>query len=168
MTSTIRTAITALLVVACTGCAGYRLNSSLPDDIKTISVPTFRNDTAEPDLDRTTTRETISELQRDGTLTIAREETGDIHLKAVITSFTLSPVRYNRNFARVAEQYRVTLRARITVTRESTGAILVEDTTEGFATFEGAGDLATAKRTAIPEAARDLAKEITNRIVEVW
>ena len=166
-THMIRNTILTLTIIA-SGCAGYRIGTSLPDNIKTISVPTFRNETNEPDLDRTVTSETIREIQRDRTLSIVSEESGDIILTASIVSAKMTPVRYETNAARVVDEYRLTLRAKIVVTRGEDGSKIFSEVVEGYSTFVASGDLATSKRTAIPDAATDLAKNITTRIVEMW
>ena len=56
------------------GCAGYRLGTLLPPEIKTIHVPTFVNKTREPALEAETTGAAISEFQKDGTLRITDSE----------------------------------------------------------------------------------------------
>lgn len=158
----------AALALLSAGCAGYRVGSTLPDNIKTINVPTFRNLTTDPDLDRDATRQTIREIQSDGTLSIVTDTKGDITLDCDLIRARLSPISYRTDNTRAAKEYRLTLTAKIRVTENATGNVLVAQNVEGYATFEAPADLSSAQRAAIPEASRDLAKAITNQIVEMW
>ena len=47
--------VTVLLTVLC-GCVGYRLGSTLPPGIRTIYVPTFKNESGEPQVESETSR----------------------------------------------------------------------------------------------------------------
>ncbi len=45
---------------------------------------------------------------------------------------------------------------------------LVKQLVKGDATFEMFGDLSSAKREALPDAAKDLAHKIVESVVEYW
>ena len=153
------------------GCAamGYRLGTTLPPGIKTVYVPTFVNTTSEPQLEAETTGATIAELQKDGNLGVVNERDADSILTVELVEVTQDPLRYERNDVKSADEYRLTITARITFTRRDTGKKLVDGLqVTGKATFDVAGDLATAKRAAIPDAARDLAHNVVESVVEYW
>jgi len=157
------------LAVLLAGCAGYRLGTTLPAEIKTIYVPTFLNKTDEPEVENVTTRAARQEFQNDGTLRIVdAAERADLVLDTTLTAFTLEPVRYSRTDDQATQEYRLTLTAQIVAHRRKTGTTLVQRTVQGETTFVFNGDLASAKLTALPNAAADLAHKIVAGVTESW
>lgn len=158
----------ALCLVLMQGCVGYRLGSTLPPGIKSVHVPTFQNKTGEPLLEAETTGATLREVQKDGTLRIADESRADALLEVTLTRFTLEPLRYERDRAKTTDEYRMRIRAELIFSSKRDGSVLSKRTVEGEATFEPGGSLTSAKRAALPEAAKDLAHDIVESIVEYW
>jgi hypothetical protein len=165
------TRFVVLLSIAATvhGCLGYRLGTTLPEGIRSIHVPTFVNECGEPDLEFTVTQATIREFRRDGSLKIAAAEEADAILEATLKSFELKPLRYSSDNATEANEYRLTLTVSIALKEKGTGRTLTENTElQGDSTFELEGDIALAKTAALPAAARDLAHDIVESVVEAW
>lgn len=159
----------ALMLLFAPGCVGYRLGSMLPPDIRSVHVPTFVNGTGEPLIEADVTNATIEEFQRDGTLRILSVHNADTILNAKITEYRIDPLRYDRDERTRANEYRLTLAARIELSRRSTGAHIVEPlTVKAESWFTAPADLASAKKEALPKAARQLAHNIVERIVEAW
>ena len=157
-----------VLGAALCGCAGYRLGTTLPPDIRTIYVPTFVNDSGEPQVEIDATRAAIDELQRDGTLKVRGETSADVKLVVRLTNFRLEPLRYDTNQAKTANEYRLRLTGHLVLTRRANGEKVVDRWVSGETTFEPGGDLAGAKVAAIPAAAEDLAHDIVESVVEYW
>jgi len=161
-----------LPAVACSmilaGCAGYQLGTTLPPDIKSVHVPRFVNRTGEPLVENETTAATLQEIQRDGSLTIADAGRADTVLEVTLTRYRLEPLRYERDNVRTTREYRLRLTATLVFKRRGSNATLLERTVQGEATFLPQGDLTSAKRNALPEAARDLAHDIVESVVEYW
>lgn len=162
----VTSALCAVALMA--GCMGYRLGTTLPPGIKTVHVPTFINKSGEPQIEVETTSAAIQEFQRDGTLRVAGEDQADSILNVTISELTLEPVRYDRDEAKTASEYRLTLKADIVFKRLDTGETLVSKSVYGEEDFIPAGSLGLAKTEAIPEAARDLAHDIVESVVEYW
>jgi hypothetical protein len=158
----------ALCMGLASGCVGYRLGSTLPPGIESVYVPTFQNESGEPLLETQTTGAAIQELQKDGTLRVRDKSGADAMLEVTLISFTLEPLRYERDQSKTTNEYRMRIRAEILFTRLRDGSVLSKRTVEGEATFEPSGSLTTAKREALPEASRDLAHDIVENIVEYW
>lgn len=163
----------ALLLAGCLagwapGCAGYRLGTSLPPGLRTIHVPAFGNETTEPELQTAATSAVLQELQRDGTLTVKSRESADTLLQVAITGFTLDPLRYDQSNARAVREYRMTITARLVFSALRPEKVLLAKTVAGDTTFEVVGDVTSAKRGALPEAAADLAHDIVESVVEYW
>ena len=73
-----------------------------------------------------------------------------------------------RDRAKTTDEYRMRIRADLVFKRLSDGSVLSQRTVEGLEDFEPAGSLTSAKRAALPEAARDLAHDIVESVVEYW
>ncbi|MDA1043962.1 MAG: LptE family protein [Verrucomicrobia bacterium] len=156
------------LLLHFTGCAGYRLGSSLPPNVRSVYVPTFINDTDEPSLETEVTRAVIQEFQRDGTLHVLDKSQADVVIDVRLVKFELEPLRYNRDQAKTAEEYRMRISAKLVLTRISTGEVMSERSVQGENFFDFSGDMGTSKRTALPLAAADLAHDIVESVVEYW
>ena len=152
------------------GCTalGYRVGSSLPPGIEVVHVPAFKNRTAEPRLELGATQATIAQIQRDGTLTIGDMDKADVVLDVVLTDFSLTPLRYERDTATTASEYRMTIMADVKLVRRGDKVVMARGRVKGEADFEPTGDLSTAKRDTLPQAERDLAHQIVKSVVEFW
>jgi hypothetical protein len=150
------------------GCVGYRLGTTLPPGVKSIYVPSFVNQTEEPQVDTVATQAAIREFQRDGTVERADADTADAVLQVTVVRYTLEPLRFDRDRAKTAREYRLRLTAKLEFKRIDTGEVLAERKVQGEADFELLGNLASAKIEALPDAAEDLAHDIVETIVEHW
>jgi hypothetical protein len=156
-------------LLALPGCVGYRLGTMLPPDIKTIHVPTFINQTGEPQIELQATRSAIEEIQRDGSLKIAAENQADAILQVKLTQYRLTPLVYEAQRKTAATEYRLTLQAAIVLTRRSDNKVIVENPRcNGESTFPVVGDMSSSKRFGLPKAAADLAHDIVQKVTEVW
>lgn len=151
-----------------TGCAGYRLGSTLPPGINVVHVPIFINKTSEPLLEIVTSQAVISEIQRDGTLSIGSREKCDVILDVSVIDLQLKPLRYETDRTTTTREYRMTITASLKLTNRLTGKVMTRNVVIGENDFMPIGDLSSAKRDAVPEAARDLARRIVENIVEYW
>ena len=168
-TLTLKTALLCSLAVSLQGCAGYRLGSMLPSGISSVHVPTFQNNTDQPQIEFQTTQATINELIRDGSLQVESEDKADSVLRVTLIDYELVPLGFERDRSTATDEYRVLLTARIMLEDKRTGKILFEDPLiRGESTFLLDTDLTSGKRLALPEASRDLAHDIVERTVEFW
>jgi hypothetical protein len=151
-----------------TGCRAYRLGSTLDPRLKTVFIPVFVNQAGYPQLETRTTAATIEEFQRDGTLRVAERGSSDLIIEVTLRRYVLQPLRYNPNRITTATEYRTLMDAVMTV-RGRDGKVLMADVKiRGESTFEFAGDIATARQQALPQAARDMAHRIVESVVEAW
>jgi outer membrane lipopolysaccharide assembly protein LptE/RlpB len=109
----------ALLLIPATlaGC-GYALvgtgRGSLPEDVKTVWVPTFVNDTQVVSLEQRLTSAVIREFAARGRLKPAASlEAADAVLNGRLTSFSLQPVRFDTEGRAVEYQIAVTARLQL-------------------------------------------------------
>ncbi len=156
-----------MMVSGC-GCLGYRLGSTLPPDMKTVFVPIFVNGTKEPQIEIKTTSMVIQEFRKDGSLRVTNADDADTKLEVTLVAYELVPLRYEQGRAKAGSEYRMTLRAKVVFREMDTSKVLSESLVFGDATFLLSGDMATAKGKALPVAARDLAHDIVESVVEYW
>jgi len=161
-------ALTAIIIISTAGCAGYKVGTLLPEQIKTIYVPTLKNSTMEPNLEVRATNAVINRLNRDGTLRVLSEKEGaDSMLEATIVGYRRKPVRY----ANVSDptEYRLTVTVRATFKDLQTGEDFWKDISiSGDNEFIVRGGLPSSERGALPAVFDDLARKIVREIVEHW
>ncbi len=158
-----------LLVTPMAGCVGYKLGSNLPPGIRTVFVPLFVNETGEPGLETITTSAAIEEVQKDGSLKIAPREQANCVLEVKLRSYKLNPVRYRRDQTTTAREYRLDLTADYVLKKLPGNEVIAQGKgINGFTNFEALSDLPSARRTALPAAARDLAHRVIREITEYW
>jgi len=150
------------------GCAGYQLGSTLPKNLKTVYVPAFVNKTEEPLAETEATKATLQELQKDGTLRVTTQEACDTILEVTLVDIKFTPLSYQANSQKTANEYRMYVTASIIFKKSKTNELLTKKTVTGETTFLPAGDLASAKRLALPYASKDLAHRIVEAVTEYW
>lgn len=161
-------AVAAFGLAGCTQ-MGYNLGSMLPPDIQSVFVPTFINETDEPQLEIEATQSVIEALQLDGSLSVATEREADAILHAKLIEYRLVPIGYRQDRPTATDEYRIFLTAAFALTRTSDGEVIAQSPrVMGESTFVLEGDLTSAKRLALPDAADDLAHDIVEKIVEYW
>jgi outer membrane lipopolysaccharide assembly protein LptE/RlpB len=122
--------LAALAVSAALLGCGYALvgtgKGSLPEDVKTVWVPTFVNDTPVVSLEQRLTSAVIREFASRGRLKPATSlETADSVLSGRLTSFSLQPVRFDSQGRAV--EYQIAVTARLQLTDRKTDKTLFEE-----------------------------------------
>ncbi len=158
----------AAFCVTLAGCAGYRLGTTLPPNIKTVYVPTFINKTGEPMVDTEATKAAIQALQMDGSLKVSGMDEADSILEVTLFKIAFEPLGFERDSRKTAREYRMYFYADVLFKKAKTNEILSRKKVVGETTFVPTGDLAAAKRLALPKASRDLAHRIVEAVTEYW
>ena len=116
-------ALAVIIVAVMTSNCGYALagrGSSLPDYIRVIGVPLFKNATPAFDIDRIITERVRTELIGRGKYRVEPDANGvDALVEATILSVILSPLTYDAN--RQASRYNITITASVTFRDLKTG-----------------------------------------------
>jgi hypothetical protein len=158
-----------LVILVLSGCSSYQLGSMLPPHIQSVHMPTVVNATSEPLLENEVTSAIFSELQRDGSLSIASAETADALMYVRVTQYQLIPLSYSSGNRSLPDEYRLRLHAEVELIERETGKPLVRDNRViGESEFPLSGDLSQAKRIGLPGAADDLANYIVAAVAEAW
>lgn len=157
----------ALLLAA--GCSNYRLNSPVPEELRTIAVPVFENASGFPEIDAVVTQEVLREFQREGTLKLARLDNASLKLLGKLENSKTEPINYDRNFGSRTSEYRFELTARITLVERGSGRLLIDDLPiKANTSFLTRGDMLTGLQDAQPRVARDLAHAIADAVLAYW
>lgn len=152
-------------------CAGYHLGPVQPkfmSDIKTIAVPSFKNDTLTPRLEVLTADIVIREIQQDGTYQIASRDKADAVLEGTILSVSRSSLRSLRENVLTTTEFRITVTMRFKLTRRETGEEIETKTVNGTTSFYTGLDPNEGERQALPLAIQDAAVRLVSQISEGW
>jgi outer membrane lipopolysaccharide assembly protein LptE/RlpB len=149
------------------GC-GYSTTSRTAKDIKSIYVPFFENQTAEPNLEISVTERVIQNLVTENTLKVVREDDADAILDGRIIEFKNQPFSFNQNLN--AEEYIVVIKVVATLYNRRTNEPIWKDrpfSGDGSYFIEQVGGEQTFN-SAIDEALREITERILNLTVQDW
>ena len=162
------TILAATAITLLSGCANYRLGTTLPQHLRSIHVETFKNATKEPQIETTITAETLRQFQRDGQLKLKDPDTADILLTGIITEYRLEPVRSNSNNPKSTLEYKAIVRVNISAVERANGKKVTTQNVTGSKIFEVNGDLMTARRRILPEVSRELGRKVVDAVISAW
>lgn len=163
----------AVLLLSVGGC-GYTTETKLPNDIKTIAVPTFTNKIPIDDvytyvsgLEVRLTNAVINRLIFDGNLKVVGLDEADAVLVGELKSYEQEPVRFTNTES--VEEYRLFIVTKLELRDQRTNEIIwVEPSFSGDTEYFVTGPKAISERQAAEKAIEDLARNIVDRIVEDW
>lgn len=182
----------AVLTSFFTGCAGYTIGHTKPEEfqgITKIHIPTFTNETLEPRLAAIVTNAVISEFQQDGTYKITTKEEADVALNGRVRRVWRQQQRSANNNILRTRELRVRLQVAYTLENLQTGeevrrrnAALVDEQGRSFLSGqrirsqEVYGDTTIfldpnfqlSEREAMPLAAEDAAQQIVAGMTDGW
>lgn len=167
-----RVSTVALLSLLFTGCAGYHLGSNRPTfmiGIKTIAVPTIRNETLIPRAEVLISDTIIRQIQEDGTYQIASSDTNaDAVLECELVRLSRTPARTVVGDVQATQEFNMALTIHYRVIRTATGEIVDDRVTSGTTSFFVSGDVNQDETQAIPLAAQNAATHIVSELAEGW
>ena len=164
----IRVLLSLLPALLLAGCAlpSYRWTSTVPEELRTVAVPTFQNRSDAAELGAIATQYTLREFQREGTFSIRRSGDSSIEVQGVITKAERRPVAFARGYGMRADEYRYYVTAEVSLVDKDSGKVLLDNrkyTAE--TTFMIQGDLLTGQRDAAQRIAAELARQIVDDAV---
>ena len=151
------------------GCAtDYSWRSSVPEEVRTVSVPTFRNESSVSELGAVATRQLLREFQREGTFRIRTAGDAAIEVQGVIKSVSSAVSAYNRRQGGRIAGYDVSATAEVSVIDKRGGKVLVDGRKYvAHAAFTAAQDKTTALRDASGRLADDLAQQVVDDLLNL-
>lgn len=162
----------ALLSVALllSGC-GYKLGEIRPTpmrSVRTLSVPTFKNNSFESRIEVMFADTLVKRLQQDGTYQIVNSDQADAILNCTITSIDRGALRSVQNNVLATSEFSLRVNVLYSVIDQNTGATLMSGKAIGQTSFFSGNDLQTIERQALSNAAADLANIIAAQVSEGW
>ena len=161
-----------LLAFSLGGCAGYHIGPVQPyylRAIRSLAVPTFKNNTLTPRISVLISDTVIKQFQQDGTYRIANRDDADAILMGEIERITRSPARSLRGNVLSTVEFNLTLQIRYKLIERSTGKELASSVAVfGSTSFFVGKDVTTDERRAIPLAAQELAVRLVSQLSEGW
>lgn len=151
------------------GCAtDYSWRSAVPEDMRTVSVPTFRNESNVSELGSIATRQLLREFQREGTFKIRVNGDAALEIQGVIKSATPSMSARDRRLGARIAAYSASAEAEVSVIDKRRGKVLVDNRRyRAEASFTAGQDRTTAMRDASGRLADDLARQVVDDVLNL-
>lgn len=163
MRTTMRILVPALALALACGCRGYEWKPKVDREMRTVSVPTFRNESKVTGLGDVVTRQVLREIQREGTFRIAPRDDAAVEIQAVVTADEPRGVAYDRRTGLRDREYRLAASAKVSFIDRRTGRILADGRRySAETTFLAHDDLSTGSRDASGRLGEDLARQIVD------
>lgn len=164
-------AVSGWLLVVCAavcGCAtGYSWKASVPAAMRTVTVPTFMNESDIAELGSVATRQLLREIQREGTFRIAAADEAALEIQGVVKRATPVVGAYDRRADMQLQSYRFVLTAEVSIIDKTAGKVLVNNRKYvAEDVFTARHDISTAERDASGRVADDLARQIVDDLAD--
>lgn len=148
------------------GCGtAYSWRPDVPAQMRTVSVPSFRNESDVQELGAVATRQVLREFQREGTFSIRASGDAAIEVQGVIKEASANAAAYDRRSGLRIASYEMVATVVVSVIDKRNGRVLVNNRPyRATATFAAGQDLGTAKRDASGRLAESLASQIVDDV----
>jgi len=157
-----------LAALAALGCSSYVWRPAVPASYRTVSVPTFRNESNVTELGSVMTRQLLREFQREGTFEIRRAGDAALEVQGVVRNSSSTSGGYDRRTGLRLSSYDFTATVLVSVIDKRNGRVLVDNRPYRVSTtYTAAQDLATAERDASGRLAEDLAMRVVDDVVNL-
>ena len=168
----VRSAERGVLCALClvfAGCAtDYSWRSSVPADARTVTVPTFRNESEVSEVGALASRQLLREFQREGTFKVRTAGEAAIEVQGIIKSVTPMQAAYNRRAGGRVVAYDLSAAALISVIDKRTHRVLVDNRKyTANATLTAGQDNTTSIRDASGRLMDDLARQVVDDILNL-
>ena len=159
----------AFLVLAAlgSGCASYRWTSSVPENLRTVRVPSFRNLSKLTETGPVVTRQVLREFRREGTFRIL-DDGAALEIQGEITSAEANGGLANYRTGSRYHGGELVVTAKVSVIDKVNGRVLIDNRKyTGEAPFSAGQDNNTALRDACGRAADALAQRIVDDVLAI-
>ena len=159
----------AILSILLPGCkSGYSWRPQVPKGMRTVSVPTFRNETNVQGLGSAMTRQTLREFQREGTFEVRRDGDAALEIQGVVKDAHPVGAGYDRRSGLRYASYDFMAIAEVSVVDKRNGRVLVDNRRyRATTTFTAGQDVSTAERDASGRLAEDLARQVVDDVLDL-
>lgn len=159
----------SLAGILLSGCASdYAFRSQVPEQMRTVAVPTFRNGSTLTEIGPVATQQLLREFQREGTFKICSAGTAAVEVQGEILSVSFDSTTYNRRSGLRGSGGFLTMAAKISVIDKREGRVLVNDRAyTARVTLASSQDWDTALRDASGRVSDELARQIVDDILNL-
>jgi len=161
--------VASMGIAAFCGCGtSYGWRPSVPQDMRTVSVPTFRNESDVSELGSIAARQLLREFQREGTFKIRRSEDAALEIQGVVLKAATDLGAYDRRSGMRMASYDFVAEAQVSVIDRRRGKVLVNNRRYVAQTVLTAGqDLTTARRDASGRLMDDLSRQVVDDMLSL-
>jgi outer membrane lipopolysaccharide assembly protein LptE/RlpB len=162
-----RALLVVLVLSSVTGC-GYTLQGNLPDHLKTVSVPVFKNRSSEAGAESTITAAVVNAFTTNGRLRVVPLDRADSVLEGEITSYTVQSLTYDSKLNLRSYQLTVSMDVRFRDLKRSELLWSQNGLTEQVS-FDVAGqvsDTISREEGAVKQAALEIGRKVVNHAVD--
>ena len=156
-------------VVILSGCGtDYCWRSAVPVEVRTVSVPTFRNESDVMELGALAARQLSREFQREGTFGIRSAGDAALEVQGVVKSARTDINAYDRRTGRRVNAYEFEAEAEVSVIDKRAGKVLIDNRRyRAQAEMTARQDLTTARRDASGRLMDDLARQVVDDVLRL-
>lgn len=156
--------LVAILVAGC----GYSTRGSLPDHIKTVAVPIFKNRTLEPGVESAITSGVVNAFSSGGRVKVVPIDEADAILQGEVVGYSLDGLSFDTNANVRAYRLRLVLNVEFRDVRRSAMLWRQEGLSE-TSDFQVAGqvsDTIARGQGALQQAAAEIGRKVVNLAVD--
>jgi hypothetical protein len=165
VTANAKVRIFVLLAMLCVGGCGYTLQGNLPDHIKSVAVPVFKNKSGEPGIESTISSSVVNAFTTNGKLRVVPLDSADSVLEGEIVSFELQSLTFDSLLN--LRSYRLTVTMNVKFRDLKKSAMLWEQQgLRDVVDFQVAGQVAdTVSRqdSAVKQAAVEIGRKVVTQ-----
>ena len=156
------------VMMACAGCAGYRVGPVSGDVAgdRSIEVTPFASKVIEPRVGDAVTTSLRGQLEQEGTFRLNTRGEADIVVTGSVIEYDRSSISVKLQDTLTPRDYRLRIRAHVMARDRTSGRVLLDRDVLGITTLRITSDLSSGERQAIPQATEDLARNITALLTE--
>lgn len=151
------------------GCGtSYSWRSSVPEAVRTVSVPIFRNESNVMELGAIASRQILREFQREGTFKIKTNGDAALEVQGVVKSTNAGISAYDRRAGMRFAAYDFEADVEVSVIDKRVGKVLINNRLfKARASFTAGQDTATAMRDASGRLMDDLSRQVVDAVLSL-
>ena len=156
-----------LACLALCGCGtGYRWRPAVPHDMRTVSVPTFRNESDVQEIGAIAARQVLREFQREGTFAVRPAGDAALEVQGTIVSAYSGGGAFNRRAGMRLSACEFLAEAKVSVVDKRRGKVRVDSRKyTARTTYTASQDATTAMRDATGRLMEDLAQQVVDDVL---
>ena len=159
----------SLFILLLCGCAtDYSWKPSVPEAMRTVSVPTFRNESEVNELGAAAARQLRREFQREGTFKIRTAGDAALEIQGVVKSVSCGMSAYDRRIRGRIAAYDCSATVEVSVIDKQNKKVLIDNRKyRAEASVTSGQDITTSMRDASGRLMDDLARQVVNDILNL-